>query len=46
MLKYIYTKIQTLIVNSKATSSENASVANELSQTSLAVGKKVEEEVL
>ncbi|WP_256372673.1 methyl-accepting chemotaxis protein [Campylobacter sputorum] len=37
-------KIQTLIVNSKATSSENASVANELSQTSLAVGKKVEEE--
>ncbi|WP_418219548.1 methyl-accepting chemotaxis protein [Campylobacter sputorum] len=37
-------KIQTLIINSKATSSENASVANELSQTSLAVGKKVEEE--
>ncbi len=37
-------KIQTLISNSKQTSSENASVANELSSTSFSVGKRVEEE--
>ncbi|MBZ7991964.1 methyl-accepting chemotaxis protein [Campylobacter sp. RM9332] len=37
-------KIQTLIANSKSTSTENASVAQELSSTSLAVGKQVEEE--
>ncbi|PIE73542.1 MAG: hypothetical protein CSA19_01890, partial [Deltaproteobacteria bacterium] len=39
-------KIQTLISNSQKTSTENASVANELSSTSLAVGKKVEEETI
>ncbi len=37
-------KIQTLIGNSKKTSDENASVANELSSTSLEVGRRVEEE--
>lgn len=37
-------KIQTLIVNSKTSSAENASVASELSNTSASVGKKVEAE--
>ncbi len=37
-------KIQNLISNSKKTSFENASVANELSSTSVNVGKRVEEE--
>ena len=37
-------KIQTLLINSKATSSENASIAHELSTTSLSVGKRSEEE--
>ncbi len=37
-------KIQVLISSSKQTSSENASVANELSSTSFNVGKRVEEE--
>ncbi len=37
-------KIQDLILDSKKTSSENASVANELSSTSLGVGKRVEVE--
>ncbi len=37
-------KIQNLISNSKNTSNENASVANELSSTSLSVGQRVEEE--
>lgn len=39
-------KIQTLLTNSKTTSSENASIAHELSTTSLAVGKRSEEESL
>ncbi|PIE73750.1 MAG: protease, partial [Deltaproteobacteria bacterium] len=39
-------KIQTLISNAKKTSSENASVANELSANSQAVGKRVEEETI
>ncbi len=39
-------KIQTLISNSKKTSTENASVANELSSTSLSVGQRVEEETI
>jgi methyl-accepting chemotaxis protein len=37
-------KIQTLLINSKTTSSENASIAHELSTTSLSVGKRSEEE--
>ncbi|WP_024955498.1 methyl-accepting chemotaxis protein [Sulfurospirillum arcachonense] len=39
-------KIQTLLINSKETSSENASISHELSTTSLAVGKRSEEESL
>ncbi len=37
-------RIQTLVSNSKNTSNENLTVANELSSTSLSVGKRVEEE--
>ncbi len=37
-------KIHTLISDSKQSSTENASIANELSSTSLSVGKRVEEE--
>ncbi|MFT7003856.1 MAG: methyl-accepting chemotaxis protein [Sulfurimonas sp.] len=39
-------KIQNLLIASKATSSENASVSHELSTTSQAVGKRSEEESL
>ncbi len=39
-------KIQTLIGDSKKTSNENAKIANELSLTSLDVGKRVEEETV
>ncbi len=39
-------KLQKIISNSKNSSTENASVANELSNTSLAVGKRVEEETI
>ncbi|ARU48737.1 MULTISPECIES: methyl-accepting chemotaxis protein [Sulfurospirillum] len=39
-------KIQILLTNSKESSSENASIAHELSTTSLSVGKRSEEESL
>ncbi|MFT7002915.1 MAG: methyl-accepting chemotaxis protein [Sulfurimonas sp.] len=39
-------KIQNLLIESKATSSENASISHELSTTSHAVGKRSEEESL
>ena len=39
-------KIQNLLIASKETSSENASIAHELSVTSLSVGKRSEEESL
>lgn len=39
-------KIQNVLVNAKESSSENASIAHELSTTSLSVGKRSEEESL
>jgi len=39
-------KIQNLLINAKETSSENASIAHELSNTSKDVGKRAEEEII
>jgi len=39
-------KVQNTIIESKATSHENTSIATELSQTSLAIGKKAEDQAL